>query len=530
MYFQPVHRRVLATIVVMLMGAFWCGVAAAASHAGQIMFTFGNVTITGADGAVRAATRGEQIFSGETVTTAAGRVQIRFTDSSLVSLIPNTAYKIDEYQYSGQVDGSERGFFRLVKGGLRTVTGAIGRGDKANYRLTTQVATIGIRGTWFRAQLDEFGRLLVSVGFDPDDPSGLVVANAVGQIELDRGENAVVESADTPPVRTEQQVVIEPPPPPSEPLFVAGDDRNETGTQAILVPGVTSTVLTGFGLLGVAPDAGALDNVDVFSFDFDSALFLRDSDNNGIAVLGIEDEDNDAEFGLATIDIAAVRGGDNATEVSRAVTLLDQADPALVSFFEASPASVAEFFFNGEVGFGRWTNGRVLIVFEDSQQAGNIITEVDELSGFQSVHFLFGTQPPLLPTSGMAFYEFIGGTQSTTVSGATIGQGVLAGGFIDVNFGLSSASLNMDVQHNGVGLMVSGSLSIDPGDASLSDIVSGVPSVSATGGPCVPSCPTFIDAGFAGPAAGPFPKHIGLEYDIQAADVIMGVAAFGLQP
>lgn len=37
--------------------------------------------------------------------------------------------------------------FRLLKGGFRTVTGLIGKTDRAQYRVSTQTATIGIRGT-----------------------------------------------------------------------------------------------------------------------------------------------------------------------------------------------------------------------------------------------------------------------------------------------------------------------------------------------------------------------------------------------
>lgn len=37
--------------------------------------------------------------------------------------------------------------FKLLKGGFRTVTGLIGKSDRSEYRVSTQTATIGIRGT-----------------------------------------------------------------------------------------------------------------------------------------------------------------------------------------------------------------------------------------------------------------------------------------------------------------------------------------------------------------------------------------------
>lgn len=49
-------------------------------------------------------------------------------------------------------DGS-RAFFRLVKGGFRSVSGLIGKVNQDNYRVSTPVATIGIRGTRYSARL-----------------------------------------------------------------------------------------------------------------------------------------------------------------------------------------------------------------------------------------------------------------------------------------------------------------------------------------------------------------------------------------
>ncbi|MBY0269504.1 MAG: FecR family protein [Burkholderiales bacterium] len=86
-------------------------------------------------------------------TGAASNLQVRFTDESIVSLKENSELRIDEFRFSGKEDGSERGFLSLLKGGLRTVTGLVGRANHANYRLSTVTATIGIRGTDYAATL-----------------------------------------------------------------------------------------------------------------------------------------------------------------------------------------------------------------------------------------------------------------------------------------------------------------------------------------------------------------------------------------
>jgi len=80
-------------------------------------------------------------------TGAASSLQVRFIDEGLISLRENSEFAIEEYRFSGKEDGTERGFFSLVKGGFRAVTGAIGKTQNANYKVRTETATIGIRGT-----------------------------------------------------------------------------------------------------------------------------------------------------------------------------------------------------------------------------------------------------------------------------------------------------------------------------------------------------------------------------------------------
>lgn len=48
---------------------------------------------------------------------------------------------------------TSRAFFRLVKGGFRSVSGLIGKVNQDDYRVSTPVATIGIRGTRYGARL-----------------------------------------------------------------------------------------------------------------------------------------------------------------------------------------------------------------------------------------------------------------------------------------------------------------------------------------------------------------------------------------
>jgi hypothetical protein len=137
------------------------GTEAHAAPAGSIDFSIGNVVATGADGRSRPLAKGAELNSGDRIVTNDGRAQIRFADGAYVSLQPNTDFAIREFRYEGRTDGSERGIFGLLKGAMRTVTGAIGRVNRAAYEIQTPTATIGIRGTGGLIQVFDDGRTLL---------------------------------------------------------------------------------------------------------------------------------------------------------------------------------------------------------------------------------------------------------------------------------------------------------------------------------------------------------------------------------
>lgn len=121
---------------------------AGASVAGHVQFVVGDVRIVDAAGKERAAQKGQEVNEGETLLTAAGSsAQLRMIDGGILALRPETQLKLDNYVFHGTEDGSENALLSLVKGGLRTITGLIGRQNKEKLKLRTPTATIGIRGT-----------------------------------------------------------------------------------------------------------------------------------------------------------------------------------------------------------------------------------------------------------------------------------------------------------------------------------------------------------------------------------------------
>ncbi|MBX9903668.1 MAG: FecR domain-containing protein [Burkholderiales bacterium] len=76
---------------------------------------------------------------------------LEFNDQTRITLRPNTVFRLDSYK----ADAPEAMLLGLVKGGLRVVTGLLGKRNPSGVKVQTAVATIGIRGTEFDARLCE---------------------------------------------------------------------------------------------------------------------------------------------------------------------------------------------------------------------------------------------------------------------------------------------------------------------------------------------------------------------------------------
>ena len=140
-------RRVLGGVVVML------GIAAAdlgwAQSAGTVTHLSGTLSVMRPDGSARILSRRSEVTSGDLLATQRDSyAQINFTDGSTMTLRPNTQIKIEDYRFVQDRPQEDSSFVRLLKGGLRTITGLVGkRGNMDAYRVGTSTATIGIRGS-----------------------------------------------------------------------------------------------------------------------------------------------------------------------------------------------------------------------------------------------------------------------------------------------------------------------------------------------------------------------------------------------
>lgn len=221
-------------------------VSSAFAEAARVQFTAGDVTAIAKSGEQRQLVKGALVDTGDLIDTGTGRAQLRFTDGGYVSLQPQTQFRIEHYRFDGKVDGTERSWMSLLKGGLRTITGIIGRSNRQNYQVSTAVATIGIRGTEFTMQLD--GGLRGSVG-----EGEIEVCNSTGCLGVLDGESYFVPSADSRPVVTVRTSDLPPVPPQViEAFFAAAEQVTQRG-----VPLAFNVLVSGPGYaLAYAKDGG----------------------------------------------------------------------------------------------------------------------------------------------------------------------------------------------------------------------------------------------------------------------------------
>lgn len=182
-----VYRPGLKCLIIVALGLVS---GAAIANTGTVTQLSGTLSVLKADGSVRILSQKSEVVGGDTVNTEKNSyAQIKFSDGGLITLKPNTSLKIQQFEFKQNEPAKDSFIFALVKGGLRAVTGLVGkRGNKNAYSLDTATATIGIRGTSYGAddckttpcpKPDSSGNLEPGVYVSVTDGE-IVVTNAAG--------------------------------------------------------------------------------------------------------------------------------------------------------------------------------------------------------------------------------------------------------------------------------------------------------------------------------------------------------------
>lgn len=132
---------------------FATAIAYAAQIAGTVTHLSGPLLAKKVDGTVKILSAKSTVEQGDTlVTEKETYARIKFIDNSEITLRPNSQFKIEDFSFEEESPENDKATFNLVKGGLRAVTGALGKRNKEKFGVNTPTATIGIRGTIFIAE------------------------------------------------------------------------------------------------------------------------------------------------------------------------------------------------------------------------------------------------------------------------------------------------------------------------------------------------------------------------------------------
>ena len=184
------------------------GTGALAAPAGEVTHVSGALLLRKSDGSSKILAPKSQVETGDLLATATDTyARVKFTDGGEVTLRPNTQLRIESFSFEQNASDKDSAIFSLLKGGLRTITGLVGKRKANSYEMRTTVATIGIRGTNYGAQIcqDDCQNVRNSEGKVPlnglhlDVADGVIsVTNKGGEVLFSSGQFGYVQTITTP--------------------------------------------------------------------------------------------------------------------------------------------------------------------------------------------------------------------------------------------------------------------------------------------------------------------------------------------
>ena len=454
---------------------------AALGNSGSIDFVTGNVTAQALGSPPRALAKGAEVRSGDTVRTNDGMVQIRYPDGAYVSLRPDTEYTIENYRFEGKADGSEQGLFKLIKGTMRTVTGLVGRINRANYRISTPTATIGIRGTGGVIAVNSATGATTVIGtsgtWDLKAQTGSPVPVGAGQtgrttssptqpaeqVSSDPGSSRTTRAAQQSTTTTKTE-------------YSSSEDRTSSGTATAVASAKTYSAIS-LAVIGTSSVAFATQHAAV-----PGSVDVKVTVDSSGALTGFE------KTGSSFSEKVAVSGG-----------------------------TLTEHGTEGPFIWGRIINATLTSVVTSSSTS----TSVYSVGPNGGISFAAGDATTDMPKSGTFTYALVPGavtrpsfkSEAAIIGGVTAGQ--LTGTFTSTG-GSIAANMSLNINSQAYTFTTSGSI-FNSGFST---------SGSTTGGACSTSCSSFLNGSFAGSGA----SHASGAYQITLpGDALNGVAIFKKQ-
>jgi hypothetical protein len=197
-----------------LLGGFlvslFCATLANAEPAGQITHLAGILSVIHADGSSKTLAVKSNVEQGDLLTTEKDTyARVKFVDGAEIVMRPGTQLKVESYSFNPAKPETDNMLVSMFKGGLRAVTGLIGKRNHDKVNFSTATATIGIRGTHFGSLLCQGDCANVPTVTGKPPPDGLhldvadgaiVVRNGSGEVQINAGQFGYVANAHTIPV------------------------------------------------------------------------------------------------------------------------------------------------------------------------------------------------------------------------------------------------------------------------------------------------------------------------------------------
>ena len=160
---------------------------------GEVQSLNGSVMAIDSRGNKRRLEGKADLYEGDRLLTDKGSsVMVKMIDDAEIHLKQDSSVRITEYKMKSGFEKGSRSILDLIRGGLKTLTGAIGANPLSVYRFQTGVVTIGVRGTEYVAMLCERNDCNKSSGRN-DANSHLHVVVLDGLISLQDEEGVVGE-------------------------------------------------------------------------------------------------------------------------------------------------------------------------------------------------------------------------------------------------------------------------------------------------------------------------------------------------
>ena len=538
---------------IVLLSLLLVATEASAQSAGSVTFSSGDVTAERQP--AEPLLKGDDVFASDAIVTGeSSRAQLQMIDGAKIAIRPDSRIVIDEYNFAAAAPAGspvttteDSSVISLVKGGLRSVTGVIGKDDPQNVEVRTAVGVLGIRGTDFAVLL--CGNCDQAPGVTPGTtvPQGLyimvsdgivVFRNAVGSLEIKAGEFAYIPLTSRVPTRLDAV----------PPVFVDPSDfRFDAATDSAAPP-------SGFDQkLGLRREADAAARPpESATPESDS----RDGSSNGSdhstppaqPIIGTDEAGNpvdltpgntpdpsnrtitwstgpagafDAIFSSVLDNQALQTQVDASGNLTGFDNLYPVGNGSVPAKFQIGSATSLDTGMDSMtvLRWGRWAGGSATITFSDGSNAGQDLSS-------QSLHWVASdnwTTPVTMPIRGLANYSLVGATSPTDNLGNT---GVLGDASFQADFTNSRVISTLSIDINGSSWTADGNGTLDT--SALFQGNYGTVSIDGIGGG------SGVFSGFfaaPGPTSDPaYPGGVGLTYSLRDSNgtvSVSGAAAFG---